>query len=213
MLIEEIKIPLSKAVKKEEKSLDSSSSPNILEELEQNRQLMDELERGVIEEPKDFILPHLEFLEKAPKRKRRIDKVEIDRKVHELIEKLSQFKISGEVMDIYSGPLVTTFEFKPAPNIKVSKILNLQDDLAMALRAETICIQAPNDSFETIYLRDILESELFLTYKSPLTIAMGKDIVGNPFVTDLKKLPHLLIAGTTGSRKSVGINAMILSLI
>jgi S-DNA-T family DNA segregation ATPase FtsK/SpoIIIE len=225
MLIEEIKIPLSKAVKKEEKSLDSSSSPNILEELEQNRQLMDELERGVIEEPKDFILPHLEFLEKAPKRKRRIDKVEIDRKVHELIEKLSQFKISGEVMDIYSGPLVTTFEFKPAPDIKVSKILNLQDDLAMALRAETIRIQAPipgknvvgieipNDSFETIYLRDILESELFLTSKSLLTIAMGKDIVGNPFVTDLKKLPHLLIAGTTGSRKSVGINAMILSLL
>jgi S-DNA-T family DNA segregation ATPase FtsK/SpoIIIE len=128
-------------------------------------------------------------------------------------------------MDIYSGPLVTTFEFKPAPNVKVSKILNLQDDLAMALSAETIRIQAPipgrdvvgieipNDTFDTIYLRDILESELFTTSKSPLTIAMGKDIVGNPFVTDLKKLPHLLIAGTTGSGKSVGINAMILSLL
>ena len=128
-------------------------------------------------------------------------------------------------MDIYSGPLVTTFEFKPAANIKVSKILNLQDDLAMALSAETIRIQAPipgrdvvgieipNDSFDTIYLRDILESEIFQTSKSPLTIAMGKDIVGNPFITDLKKLPHLLIAGTTGSGKSVGINAMILSLL
>lgn len=128
-------------------------------------------------------------------------------------------------MDIYSGPLVTTFEFKPAPNVKVSKILNLQDDLAMALQAETIRIQAPipgrnvigieipNDRFDTIYLRDILESEIFTTSKSPLTIAMGKDIVGNAFVTDLKRLPHLLIAGTTGSGKSVGINAMILSLL
>jgi S-DNA-T family DNA segregation ATPase FtsK/SpoIIIE len=103
--------------------------------------------------------------------------------------------------------------------------MSLQDDLAMALSAETIRIQAPipgrdvigieipNDSFETIYLREILESKIFKSSKSPLTIALGKDIVGNPFVTDLKKLPHLLIAGTTGSGKSVGINAMILSLL
>jgi len=214
---------------KEKENLDEISSThssiNIIDELDQNRQLLDELERGSIEEPEDFILPALEFLEEAPTEKKAINEAEIDRKVHELLEKLSQFKISGEVMDIYSGPLVTTFEFKPAPNVKVSKILNLQDDLAMALRAETIRIQAPipgrdvvgieipNESFETIYLRDILESEVFLTSKSPLTIAMGKDIVGNAFVTDLKKLPHLLIAGTTGSGKSVGINAMILSLL
>ena len=208
-----------------EEELETISSVNILEELDQNRQLMNELEKGEMAKPEGFLLPRLEFLEKSSTKKRRIDEAEIDRKVHELIDKLSQFKIAGKVMDIYSGPLVTTFEFKPAPNVKVSKILNLQDDLAMALRAETIRIQAPipgkdvvgieipNDSFETIFLRDILESELFSTSKSPLTIAMGKDIVGNPFVTDLKKLPHLLIAGTTGSGKSVGINAMILSLL
>ena len=231
MLVEEIetpkekKAPIKEETVKEEVVENSVASLNILEELDQNRQLMNELEKGEIEAPEDFILPYIDFLEEAPSRKRRIDEAEIDRKVHELLEKLSQFKISGEVMDIYSGPLVTTFEFKPAPNVKVSKILNLQDDLAMALRAETIRIQAPipgknvvgieipNDSFETIFLRDILESELFLTSKSPLTIAMGKDIVGNPFITDLKKLPHLLIAGTTGSGKSVGINAMILSLL
>lgn len=204
---------------------ESSSSLNIIEELDQNRQLMDEIEKGILEEPEDFLLPSLDFLAEAPTEKRKINEAEIDRKVHELLEKLGQFKITGEVMDIYSGPLVTTFEFKPAPNVKVSKILSLQDDLAMALRAETIRIQAPipgrdvigieipNESFDTIYLRDILESELFTTAKSPLTMAMGKDIVGNPFVTDLKKLPHLLIAGTTGSGKSVGINAMILSLL
>ena len=201
------------------------STAKILDELKENRELMDQLEKGEIEEPDDFILPYLDFLQEAPQTKTKIDEDEIDRKVHELLDKLGQFKITGEVMDIYSGPLVTTFEFKPAANVKVSKILNLQDDLAMALRAETIRIQAPipgrdvigieipNDSFDTIYLRDILESELFMTSKSPLTMAMGKDIVGNPFVTDLKKLPHLLIAGTTGSGKSVGINAMILSLL
>lgn len=200
-------------------------STKILDELKENRVLMDQLEKGQIEEPEDFILPYLDFLEEAPEITTKVNEDEIDRKVHELLDKLGQFKITGEVMDIYSGPLVTTFEFKPAANVKVSKILNLQDDLAMALCAETIRIQAPipgrdvvgieipNESFNTIYLRDILESELFLTSKSPLTMAMGKDIVGNPFVTDLKKLPHLLIAGTTGSGKSVGINAMILSLL
>jgi S-DNA-T family DNA segregation ATPase FtsK/SpoIIIE len=204
---------------------EKASRTNILEELKQNSDLMAQIEKGEFEEPEDFELPHLEFLAEAPPVSRKINEEEIDRKVHELLDKLSQFKISGEVMDIYSGPLVTTFEFKPAANVKVSKILNLQDDLAMALRAETIRIQAPipgrdvvgieipNETFDTIYLRDILESELFMTSKSPLTIAMGKDIVGNPFVTDLKKLPHLLIAGTTGSGKSVGINAMILSLL
>jgi S-DNA-T family DNA segregation ATPase FtsK/SpoIIIE len=202
-----------------------ASMLNIVDELKENRELMDQLEKGEVEEPEDFELPPLDFLAEPSKTSKRIDEEEIDHKVHILLEKLGQFKISGEVMDIYSGPLVTTFEFKPAANVKVSKILNLQDDLAMALQAETIRIQAPipgrdvigieipNESFDTIYLRDILENEIFTTSKSPLTIAMGKDIVGNPFVTDLKKLPHLLIAGTTGSGKSVGINAMILSLL
>jgi len=223
--IEPISLPDKDEIVTKSKSKDSKTTTKILDELEENRALMEQLEKGEIEEPEDFILPYLDFLEEAPKVSVKVNEEEIDRKVHELLDKLAQFKISGEVMDIYSGPLVTTFEFKPAANVKVSKILNLQDDLAMALRAETIRIQAPipgknvvgieipNDSFDTIYLRDILESELFQTSKSPLTIAMGKDIVGNPFVTDLKKLPHLLIAGTTGSGKSVGINAMILSLL
>ncbi|MDE7235310.1 MAG: DNA translocase FtsK, partial [Helicobacter japonicus] len=125
----------------------------------------------------------------------------------------------------YSGPIVTTFEFRPAPNVKVSKILTLEDDLAMALRARSIRIQAPipgkdvvgieipNNTTQTIYLREILESDLFKTSASPLTLALGKDIIGNPFITDLKRAPHLLIAGTTGSGKSVGLNAMILSLL
>ena len=225
LIIEDVKSEVKEEEIESEEPTSFNTPPNIIDELDENKQLLDALEKGEIEEPNDFELPPLEFLEVSDGEKREIDEDEIDTKIDELIGKLKHFKISGEVMRTYSGPLVTTFEFKPAANVKVSKIMNLQDDLAMALRAETIRIQAPipgkdvvgieipNDTFETIYLRDILESEIFTTSKSPLTIAMGKDIVGNAFVTDLKKLPHLLIAGTTGSGKSVGINAMILSLL
>jgi S-DNA-T family DNA segregation ATPase FtsK/SpoIIIE len=165
------------------------------------------------------------FLAAPQGSKKSVSEDEIDEKIQNLIEKLRQFKIEGDVIRTYTGPIVTTFEFKPAANVKVSKILNLQDDLAMALSAQTIRIQAPvpgkdvvgieipNNSYETIYLRELIDGSLFKEAKSPLTIALGKDIVGKPFLTDLKKLPHLLIAGTTGSGKSVGINGMILSLL
>ena len=197
----------------------------IVKELSENSELLKSLEKGSAEKPKDFQLPSLEFLKEPPKCERQINEEEIDKKVQLLLNKLKNFKIEGDVVRTYSGPVVTTFEFKPLAHIKVSKILNLQDDLAMALKATTIRIQAPipgkdvvgieipNEEIETIYLREILEDEVFKNTKSPLAIALGKDIVGNPFVTDLAKLPHLLIAGTTGSGKSVGINAMILSLL
>ncbi|MDD3591630.1 MAG: DNA translocase FtsK [Sulfurovum sp.] len=203
----------------------SSSHVTIVDELEENSKLLEQIEKGKVEKPKNFRLPKLDFLQKAPKTTRKMNEAEIDRKIGELLAKLEQFKIEGDVVRTYSGPLVTTFEFKPAPHVKVSKILNLQDDLAMALQAETIRIQAPipgrdvvgieipNDTVDTIYLREILESDIFRSSGSPLTVALGKDIVGKPFVTDIKKLPHILIAGTTGSGKSVGINAMILSLL
>jgi len=208
-----------------EKSSVSKSGVQIVKELEENSKLMETLEKGKVEKPKNFRLPKLDFLQKAPKQTKKVNEAEIDRKSGDLIEKLKLFKIDGDVVRTYTGPLVTTFEFKPAPHVKVSKILGLQDDLAMALSAETIRIQAPipgrdvvgieipNENKDIIYLREILESELFQNSKSPLTIALGKDIVGKPFITDIKKLPHLLIAGTTGSGKSVGINAMILSLL
>lgn len=198
----------------------------IVEELEENKKLLEDIEIGTTEKPKDFELPHTDFFQKAPKEKKsKVSESEIDQKISDLLDKLAMFKIDGDVVRTYTGPVVTTFEFKPAPNVKVSKILNLQDDLAMALKAQTIRIQAPipgkdvvgievpNDEMQTIYLREMLESELFQNSKSPLTMILGKDIVGKPFITDLKKLPHLLIAGTTGSGKSVGINSMILSLL
>ena len=203
----------------------TATGVEILSEVAENKELLAQIEKGYQEAPKDFKLPSLDFLAQAPKKRKGVSESEIDSKIADLLEKLRKFKIDGDVIRTYSGPVVTTFEFKPAPNVPVRKILNLQDDLAMALRAQTIRIQAPipgkdvvgieipNSDIETIYLREVLESEIFSTAKSELTIALGKDIVGAPFVTDLKKLPHLLIAGTTGSGKSVGINAMLLSLL
>jgi S-DNA-T family DNA segregation ATPase FtsK/SpoIIIE len=197
----------------------------IVDELEENTKLLAGMDKGKVEKPKNFKLPSVEFLQKAPKTAKNVDESELDDKIRYLIEKLAHFKIDGDVVRTYAGPVVSTFEFKPAANVKVSKILGLQDDLAMALSAETIRIQAPipgkdvvgieipNETVDTIYLREILDDKLFKDSSSPLTIVLGKDIVGKPFVTDLKKLPHLLIAGTTGSGKSVGINAMILSLL
>ena len=197
----------------------------IVDELEENIKLLSTIEKGKVEKPRNFRLPSVDFLQKSNKTTRNIDEKELDNKIKYLIDKLAHFKIEGDVVRTYTGPVVSTFEFKPAANVKVSKILNLQDDLAMALSAETIRIQAPipgkdvvgieipNERVETIYLRELLDDKLFKDSASPLTIALGKDIVGKPFITDLKKLPHLLIAGTTGSGKSVGINAMILSLL
>lgn len=203
-----------------------SNNNLIVDELEENAKLLSELEFGKTEKPKDFMLPPTNFFQDAPKEnKTKVNEAFIDKKIADLLDKLAMFKIDGDVVRTYTGPVVTTFEFKPAPNVKVSKILGLQDDLAMALKAQTIRIQAPipgkdvvgievpNEDTQTIYLKEMLDSEIFQNSKSPLTMILGKDIVGKPFVTDLKKLPHLLIAGTTGSGKSVGINSMILSLL
>ncbi|MDO9265560.1 MAG: DNA translocase FtsK 4TM domain-containing protein [Sulfurimonas sp.] len=197
----------------------------VIDELEENAKLLASIEKGEVEKPKNFTLPSVDFLQKPNNKAHSVDESELDGKIKFLIEKLAHFKIDGDVVRTYAGPVVSTFEFKPAANVKVSRILNLQDDLAMALSAESIRIQAPipgkdvvgieipNATVDTIYLRDLLDSKLFKESSSPLTIVLGKDIVGRPFITDLKKLPHLLIAGTTGSGKSVGINAMILSLL
>ncbi|WP_281951022.1 FtsK/SpoIIIE family DNA translocase [Nitrosophilus kaiyonis] len=224
--IEQIEI-VDESPKTSNEKIEQNSSliTEIVDELEENKKLLESVEKGKLEKPKNFKLPPLNFLQKPSKKKSSVNEAEIDKKIKELIEKLAKFKIEGDVVRTYTGPVVTTFEFKPAPHIKVSKILNLQDDLAMALKAKTIRIQAPvpgkdvvgieipNKEIETIYLREILESDIFKNAASPLTIALGKDIVGKPFVTDLKKLPHLLIAGTTGSGKSVGINSIIISLL
>jgi len=141
-----------------------------------------------------------------------------------LVEKCAEFGVLGQVVQINPGPMVTTYEFKPEAGVKYSRVTGLADDLCLAMRAEsiliermagksTVGIQVPNQERETIHLRDVLESELFTKAKSRLTLAMGKDINGRIVTTDLAVMPHVLIAGSTGSGKSVAINAMIMSLL
>ncbi len=233
---EMIKEMIKETIKEEEKEAQNAPSfspitptsakkPVMVKELSENKEILDGLDYGEVQKPKDYELPTTQLLNAVCLKDTSLDENEIDQKIQDLLSKLRTFKIDGDIIRTYSGPIVTTFEFRPAPNVKVSRILGLSDDLAMTLCAESIRIQAPirgkdvvgieipNSQNQTIYLREILESELFQKSSSPLTLALGKDIVGNPFITDLKKLPHLLIAGTTGSGKSVGVNAMILSLL
>ncbi|WP_171930992.1 DNA translocase FtsK [Helicobacter pylori] len=232
---ERIKEMIKENIKEEEKEAQNAPSfpitptstkkPVMIKELSENKEILDGLDYGEVQKPKDYELPTTQLLNAVCLKDTSLDENEIDQKIQDLLSKLRTFKIDGDIIRTYSGPIVTTFEFRPAPNVKVSRILGLNDDLAMTLCAESIRIQAPikgkdvvgieipNSQSQTIYLREILESELFQKSSSPLTLALGKDIVGNPFITDLKKLPHLLIAGTTGSGKSVGVNAMILSLL
>jgi S-DNA-T family DNA segregation ATPase FtsK/SpoIIIE len=141
-----------------------------------------------------------------------------------LVEKCAEFDVRGQVVQINPGPMVTTYEFRPEAGVKYSRVTGLADDLCLAMRAEsiliermsgknTVGIQVPNHRRETIHLRECLESEEFSKAKSRLTIAMGKDINGRIRTADLAGMPHVLIAGSTGSGKSVAINAMIMSLL
>jgi S-DNA-T family DNA segregation ATPase FtsK/SpoIIIE len=141
-----------------------------------------------------------------------------------LTKKCAEFGVLGTVVQINPGPVVTTFEFKPEAGIKYSRIVGLQDDLCLAMRAEsiliervagksTVGIQVPNEKRETIWLREVVESPEFSASKSKLTIALGKDINGRLMTTEMNSMPHLLIAGSTGSGKSVAINAFIMALL
>jgi DNA segregation ATPase FtsK/SpoIIIE, S-DNA-T family len=153
-----------------------------------------------------------------------IDEIELKHLAQVLTEKCAEFDVRGQVVQINPGPVVTTFEFKPEAGIKYSRVTSLCDDLCLALRAEsiliermagksTVGIQVPNHERETIWLREVVESQEFLGTKSKLTLAMGKDINGRIVTADLNAMPHLLIAGSTGSGKSVAINAFIMSML
>jgi S-DNA-T family DNA segregation ATPase FtsK/SpoIIIE len=142
-----------------------------------------------------------------------------------LTEKLLDFGIEGLVVGVLPGPVITRYEFQPAPGIKVSRIVNLADDLALAMKAiavrivapvpgkDVIGIEVPNETKEVVYLREILESKSFGDHSSKIAIGVGKDIGGRPYVADLAKMPHLLIAGATGSGKSVCLNSLICSIL
>lgn len=170
-----------------------------------------------------FTLPPLSLLD-PPRTEREIDERELMDGARLLEEKCREFAVEGTVVQIHPGPVVTTFEFKPDAGVKYSKITSLADDLSLAMQAEsvlierlpgksTVGIQIPNRQREQISLRELLESEEYRRSPSKLTLALGKTIHGEPFVTDLAAMPHLLLAGSTGTGKSVAINAMITSIL
>ena len=171
----------------------------------------------------DFVFPSVNMLRPADSQKT-VEEDELLQRAGQLMEKCKEFDVHGQVNHIHPGPVVTTYEFKPEAGVKYSKITNLVDDLCLALKAEsvridrlpgksTVGIEVPNSHRETIFLREIIESAEFQNSHSKLTIALGKDIVGKIVVADLAKMPHLLIAGQTGSGKSVAVNAMIISVL
>ena len=170
-----------------------------------------------------FTVPPLSLLD-APKTERKIDERELMEGARLLAEKCREFAVEGTVAQIHPGPVVTTFEFKPDAGVKYGKITSLADDLCLAMRAEsvlidripgksTVGIQIPNQAREQISLRELLQSELYQRSASKLTLALGKTIHGEPYVTDLTTMPHLLIAGSTGTGKSVALNAMLSSIL
>lgn len=171
----------------------------------------------------DWVYPNSYFFG-APTDDMKIDEQELKEKARALQDKLSEFSITGKMREIHPGPVVTTYEFAPDAGIKYSRVVGLSDDLCLALGAESIRIdrmpgrssigmEVPNEKREIITFREMIESNSFRTSKAKLLITLGKTIDGTPFNTDLAKTPHLLIAGQTGSGKSVGINAMLCSIL
>jgi DNA segregation ATPase FtsK/SpoIIIE, S-DNA-T family len=172
-----------------------------------------------------YKLPPLELLDPPEGENLRLDTETLRANSLILQKKLADFGVEGEVVAVRPGPVITMYEFKPAPGVKVRRIVTLADDLAMALRAVSVRILAPipgesvvgieipNPRREIVFLREVIESDAYRSAESKLTLALGKDIGGASFATDLARMPHLLVAGATGTGKSVSINAMILSIL
>lgn len=173
----------------------------------------------------EYKLPGISFLNNPKKRPATVDDENLKMRSKLVEKKLEDFGVFGQISAVSPGPVITTFEYKPAPGVKINKIVNLSDDLALALRAisirivapipgkDAIGIEIPNDTRESVCFKEIVTSAGYMSSKSPLTICLGHDIVGNPVSAELDKMPHLLIAGATGAGKSVGLNAMISSIL
>ncbi|MGB4223536.1 MAG: DNA translocase FtsK 4TM domain-containing protein [Syntrophorhabdus sp.] len=190
------------------------------------------VEKKPVQEAFDFFneigpykLPSVSLLDTMEKKEVKIDKESIQANASILEKKLKDYGIDGKVVEVRPGPVITMYEFQPAAGIKVSRISNLADDLAMALSAvsiriiapipgkDVVGIEIPNKIRQTVYFKEIIESPQFAASNSFLSLALGKTIAGEPFVADLTKMPHLLVAGSTGSGKSVSLNSMICSML
>lgn len=171
------------------------------------------------------LFPDIELLNSPDRRQPSTPPQKLHNQAQALTNCLADFGVQGEVQHIQPGPVITMFEYKPAPGVKISRIAGLSDDLSLGLKAasvrvvaplagkDTVGVEIPNEYRQGVYLREILESEAFQKSKSKLTMAIGKDIQGGPVVADLARMPHLLVAGATGAGKSVGLNAMIVSIL
>ncbi|MDQ7785436.1 MAG: DNA translocase FtsK 4TM domain-containing protein [Desulfomonilaceae bacterium] len=183
------------------------------------------IERGVTEGSDSFQLPPTDFLDTPDTSNRSVDEKLLEENAAILEQKLADLKISGKVVEIHPGPVITMYELVLAPGIPLRKVLSTSDDLAMALKCgstrvvaplpgkDTVGIEVPNLDREIVYFREIIESPAFMKFTAPLKIAMGKGIDGEPFASSLARMPHLLIAGATGTGKSVGLNCLICSLL
>ena len=182
-------------------------------------------EAAIKQPPKPYVVPQVaDILEKTVKQRDAAMEIEIEEKAQILHQTLENFRVSAHIINACHGPAVTRYELEPAPGVKVSKITNLAEDIALALAAPSvriepipgkaaIGIEVPNSKLEGVRLREVLESEKFAQAKSKLTVGLGKDIGGKAIFADLAKMPHLLVAGATGSGKSVCINTLICSIL
>ncbi len=201
------------------------NEPVITKIREEKPDVLSQPEFNDIRESTDCTLPSVSLLSPAKKMAGTVDIEQLKIKGKILEDKLGDFGISGEVVEILPGPVITTFEYRPAPGIKISKIVNLTDDLALALSAvsiriiapipgkDVIGVEIPNNKRQDVSLQELIVSSAFTRAASKLTLALGKDILGLPVTAQLDAMPHLLIAGATGTGKSVGLNAMIVSLL
>ncbi|MDI7258854.1 MAG: DNA translocase FtsK 4TM domain-containing protein [Thermodesulfobacteriota bacterium] len=217
------------AKQKQEKIVEKGVAPPLVVEHPQpfskRKEVMEQEAFEFLEQKQAFQLPPISLLEAGVEKRQKIDRDSLIMNSRILEKKLLDYGVEGKVVEVRPGPVITVYEFEPAPGVKVSRIVNLADDLALALSAISIRIVAPipgkavvgievpNANRETVYLKEIIDSNPFRTSKSKLSFGLGKDISGEPFIVDLARMPHLLVAGSTGSGKSVSINSMICSIL
>ncbi len=211
----------------EKKIPEDVSEPKVFQRLDADREAIKKVEDQLSfsQMMKGFVLPSLNLLDAAERTEIKVDEESLKMNSRLLEKKLLDFGVEGRVTEIHPGPVITMYEFEPAAGIKVSKIVNLEDDLTLAMGGRSVRIvshlqgkpavgiEIPNHNRETVYLKEILADPKFQKADSKLTLSLGKDIEGMPFISDLQKMPHMLVAGATGAGKSVCLNAIILSML
>jgi len=225
----EEKRPVIEVVKRgEERSEPSIIEPPVKKERKKEpkkKTEQEEREEKVSVSDGEFVLPPISLLKMPPKSSKKINEDELKEYARRLEEKFRNFGIESKVVNIRPGPVITMYEMAPGPGVKLSKILALSNDIAMALEAtkvrilapipgkSVVGVEVPNKERETVFLREILEDKAFTDSNKIIPLAIGKNSEGSPFVIDLTKMPHLLVAGATGAGKSVSVNTMLMSIL